>query len=283
MSYEAVLQTALDAAGGAVAVHTAHLGAVPPDAWSEKGIADFVTHVDRDAEARILERIHATFPGHTILAEEAATANGAGAIDLPDAEWLWIVDPLDGTTNFLHRYPMYGVSIAVMHEGELVAGVVMSGPSQETWWATRRGGAFRNGKPIAVSSIHRLKLALIGTGFPFKTPELLDAYLAQFAVVLRNSAGIRRAGSAALDLCHVAAGWFDGFWELSLAPWDVAAGTLIVREAGGVVTTPDGGADVLGKTGLLAGNPEIHRALGQLLRTARASEQIRETTVHGES
>lgn len=270
MTYQKELETALAAVRDAARVHARHLGRVGEDAWSEKGTADFVTHVDREAEASILERIRDRFPHHAVLAEEAAAHEGAaGAV--PQAEWLWIVDPLDGTTNFLHRYPMYAASVAVAHEGVLVAGAVLNGASGQTWWAARGGGAFRDGRPIAASSLQQLPRALIGTGFPFKTIERLDEYLGQFAAVLRSTSGIRRAGSAALDLCHLASGWFDGFWELSLAPWDVAAGTLIAREAGATVTRMDGDPDILGFGSILGGNPAIHAALTALFAAAPAT------------
>jgi len=255
-----LLDCALAAARAAVAVHRRHLGQVTADQWSEKGVADFVTDVDREAEARIVEEIRARFPDHAILAEEG------GGVGSASAEWLWIVDPLDGTTNYLHGYPAYAASVAVAHRGELVAGVVACAATGEEWWAVRGGGAFHDGRPIRVSGLTDLRLALIGTGFPFKAVDRLPEYLRQFDVVLRNTAGIRRAGSAALDLCHVATGYFDGFWELVLYPWDIAAGLLIVREAGGVVSSLDGGRDLLaGPGGVLAGNPAIHDALGQLL------------------
>lgn len=269
-----LLSVARDAAREAVAVHRARLGEVSAEQWSEKGVADFVSFVDHEAEERIVARIRATFPDHAILAEEAATADGARAGAVPDDGWIWIIDPLDGTTNFLHRYPMYAASVAVAFRGELQAGAVMNGASGEEWWAAAGDGAFRDGEPIGVSSIDRLSRALIGTGFPFKTIHVLPRYLEQFARLLRGSAGIRRAGAAALDLCHVASGWFDGFWELSLAPWDVAAGALIVREAGGVVTRTDGDPDVLGPGSILAGNPAIHAAMLELLRET-AEPQIR--------
>jgi myo-inositol-1(or 4)-monophosphatase len=248
-------------------VHREHLGRVGADAWDTKGAADFVSYVDREAEAAIVERIRADFPAAAILAEEAdypaaATTAPAGG------ELLWILDPLDGTTNYLHGYPAWAASIGVARGGEPVAGVVAAGATGETWHAVRGGGAFRDGERITVSGIDRLERALIGTGFPFRTLDRLPAYLRQFDRVLRSASGIRRAGSAALDLCHVATGWFDGFWELALAPWDVAAGTLIVREAGGVVTRLDGSADVLGNGSILAGNPVIHVALGRELDRA---------------
>ncbi|HSJ13660.1 MAG TPA: inositol monophosphatase family protein [Longimicrobiales bacterium] len=262
MQLEKILATARGAAQAAAAVHRRHLGRVEVSAWGEKGFADFVSHVDREAEARILERIRAAHPDHGILAEETAAAGPEAA---SAGDWLWVVDPLDGTTNYLHAYPMYAVSVAVLYGGDPVVGVVVNGASGEEWTATRGGGAFRDGTPIRVSAIDSLAQALIGTGFPFKVPEYIPEYLEQLGLLLRASAGVRRAGSAALDLCHLASGWFDGFWELSLAPWDVAAGSLIVREAGGTVTRLAGGHDVVGQGSILAGNPHIYRALQVLI------------------
>lgn len=262
------LPVALAAARAAAAVHRANLGRVRVEDWSEKGVADFVTHVDREAEERVVALIRTHFPEHSILAEEGAASllmDGSASGDR-DPDWLWVVDPLDGTTNFLHRYPMYAASVAVLHRGEPIAGAVVSGATGEEWTAARGGGAFLNGAPIHVSEIDRLPRALIGTGFPFKARALLPRYLRQFDAVLRRTAGIRRAGSAALDLCHLATGFFDGFWELVLAPWDIAAGTLIVREAGGIITAPDGELDLLAGGAVLAGNPAIHAALGEVLR-----------------
>ncbi len=260
-----LLEVARAAARDAVAVHRRYLGTVAVADWSEKGVSDFVTHVDREAEAVIVERIARAFPGHEILAEEAATApGGPGAVSCA-AEWLWIVDPLDGTTNFLHGYPADSASVAVAHRGEIVAGAVAHGSTDQVWTAVRGGGAFLDGRRLRVSAVEPLRLALVGTGFPFKRLDLLPRYLPQFAGVLRHSAGLRRAGSAALDLCHVASGWFDGFWELTLAPWDVAAGILMVREAGGVVTDLAGGDVGLGGGSVLAGNPRVHAQLYELL------------------
>jgi myo-inositol-1(or 4)-monophosphatase len=252
-------------------VHAAHLGHVRVEQWTEKGIADFVTHVDREAEARIIERIRGRYPDHGFLAEEAATAADA-APGHDEGDWMWIIDPLDGTTNYLHGYPMYAVSIAAAYRGELVAAVVLNSASGEVWTAARGMGAYRNDARIRVSAIDRLPHALIGTGFPFKALELLPQYTRQLDAALRGTSGVRRAGSAALDLCHLATGWFDAFWELSLAPWDVAAGTLMVREAGGIVTRLDGDAAVLGHGSILAGNPALHAALGALLHAADAGD-----------
>lgn len=265
-----LLDVALAAARAAVEVHRRHLGRVRIEDWSEKGVADFVTHVDREAEEEIVSVIRSRCPDHGILAEEGTAAPRAQPAGSPGAasteDWLWVVDPLDGTTNYLHRYPMYAASVAVLHRGEPIAGAVVSGATGEEWTAFRDGGAFLNDAPIRVSEIDDLPRALIGTGFPFKAKELLPRYLRQFDAILRSTAGIRRAGSAALDLCHLSTGFFDGFWELVLSPWDIAAGTLIVREAGGIVTSPDGPLDLLAGGAVLAGNPSIHASLGKLLR-----------------
>ncbi len=262
--HEDLLAVARTAAEAAAAVHRRHLGRVAVASWTEKGVADFVTHVDREAEAEIVACIRNRFPDHAVLAEEAAGNTDAPAPD-PDAEFLWIVDPLDGTTNFLHGYPMYAVSIAVAHRGRLLAGVVHGTATNEWWYASAGGGAFHDGHPAHVSRIDALPRALIGTGFPFKVLERMDEYTTQFRQVLTSTAGVRRAGSAALDLCHVASGYFDGFWELSLAPWDVAAGALIVQEAGGRVSRLDGELDVAAHGSVVAGNPAIHGELMALL------------------
>jgi myo-inositol-1(or 4)-monophosphatase len=269
-----LLLTALESARAAAAVHARHLGRVRVEEWSQKGVSDFVTHVDREAEAQVLDRVLSRFPGHRILAEEAESDRARTSL-VPMAGsgqpgFTWIIDPLDGTTNYLHGYPMYAASVAVAEAGVLQAGVVINSATGEEWTASRGGGAFRNGERIRVSGIDRLPRALLGTGFPFKALELLPRYTRQFAMALSGTSGVRRAGSAAIDLCHVATGWFDAFWELSLAPWDVAAGALIVREAGGVVTRLDGTPDVLGHGSILAGNPALHAALGALLRDADA-------------
>lgn len=263
-----LLAVALEAAREGAAVHQAMLSQIGVEEWSEKGTADFVTAVDLKAETRIVECVKASFPDHEILAEEEASAAGGAGTLIPQVEWLWVIDPLDGTTNFLHAYPMYAASVAVLHRGSVVAGAVIGTATGEEWTAVRGGGAFKDGERIHVSVIEDLKHALIGTGFPFKALDRLPEYLRQLDIVLRHTSGIRRAGSAALDLCHIASGYFDGFWELLLAPWDIAAGALIVEEAGGVVTTVSGGPDFLGGGTLLAGNPVIHRALGDLVRSA---------------
>ena len=187
-----------------------------------------------------------------------------------DADTLFVVDPLDGTTNFLHGYPQYAVSIALVIGGTTAAAVVRNVVSGETFSAVLGEGAARDGAPIAVSRISDPSLSLVGTGIPFRTPDQLAPYLRQLEAVARATAGVRRAGSAALDLCDVACGRFEAFWELTLSPWDFAAAALIIREAGGVVTTVGGDALPLGASSVLAGTPSMHAWLrGLLARSAR--------------
>jgi myo-inositol-1(or 4)-monophosphatase len=232
-------------------------------AWTEKSQHDFVTEVDRAAEALIAEEILRAEPESVIVGEELSPTRAARG------ELVWIVDPLDGTTNFLHGYPQYAVSIGCLVDGKLAAGVIHDVCRQRTYKATRGGGAFEEDARMSVSAVTEPRHALIGTGFPFKTLNLLQLYLSQFAAVIGAASGIRRAGAAALDLADVAAGRLDAFWELTLAPWDIAAGTLLIREAGGIVTRPDGAADVLSTEGngaIVAGNGAMHRWLLDLLR-----------------
>jgi myo-inositol-1(or 4)-monophosphatase len=274
MERSELARVALEAARLARDVHRRHLGQLDVSEWAEKGAADFVTRVDREAEAVLVEHVRRCFPDHEIMAEESTEPGDPSSIlaRLDAAEHLWLVDPLDGTTNYLHGYPAYAASVAVAAAGEVVAGAVVDGLWGTEWWAWKGGGAWRDGERIRVSGIDRLDRALIGTGFPFKLLERLPEYLAQLDSVLRASSGVRRAGSAALDLCHVADGRFDGFWELWLAPWDVGAGTLLVHEAGGVVTALDGGSEVRAGGPILAGNPTIHARLLALLAEGGGAE-----------
>jgi myo-inositol-1(or 4)-monophosphatase len=232
-------------------------------AWTEKGQHDFATEVDRAAESVITEILSRGAPDSIIVGEELSPQRAVRG------DVVWVVDPLDGTTNFLHGYPQYAVSIGCVVEGKLAAGVIHDVCRNSTYRATRGGGAFEGMTRLSVSAISEPRLALIGTGFPFRALERLPAYLAQFAAVTGAASGIRRAGSAALDLADVAAGRLDGFWELQLSPWDIAAGALLIREAGGMVTRLDGGTDIL--TGdsdgsIVAGNGAIYRWLIELIR-----------------
>ncbi len=234
--------------------------------WETKGRSDFVSEVDKASEREIDAVIKRRLPDAIVLGEELSPTAIAGK------GIVVIADPLDGTTNFLHGYPEYSVSIAIARNGILCAGAVLNVARDEEFTARKDGGAFMNGRRIRVSNLREPGRALIGTGFPFKNLEKLPAYLDQFSLVMRGRAGVRRAGSAALDLSNVACGRFDAFWELVLAPWDVAAGILMVREAGGIVTDLDGNQAQLNAGSFVAGNPPMHTWLLQTIRRANMSK-----------
>lgn len=255
-----LLAAAQLAADRAAVFLRAEEGRLEPDAWSLKGRADFVTEVDLEAERLIAETLTGAVPDSRVVGEELTPGPLPGGL-------VWVVDPLDGTTNFLHRFPFYAVSVAAVCDGVTQVGVVHHVPPGIRYHAILGGGAYQNGARIAVSRVRDPRHALIGTGFPFKFIDRLPRYQRQFAAVLASSAGIRRPGSAALDLCDVAAGRFDGFWELVLAPWDIAAGALLVGEAGGVVTDLDGARAPLTHGPVVAGNPAIHSWLLALLQS----------------
>lgn len=220
--------------------------------WERKAPTDFVSEVDIAAEEAIRDIVRERHPGAAVLGEELTPGQ------TPAGDLTFVADPLDGTTNFLHGYPWYAVSIAALVDGRLAAAVVLNVATGELFTATAGGGARRNGEAIAVSRIARPELALIGTGFPFKHLEQLERYQRQFATIAAATSGMRRAGAAALDLADVACGRFEGFWELSLAPWDVAAGILLVREAGGVVTDLDGVEKGVMHGGIVAASRAMH-------------------------
>jgi len=249
------------AARAAAEIHHRSLHMLEPGAWTEKGRADFVSDVDHQAEEAAVSEIRGRFPKHAIAAEE----RDWGGPTPDQAEVTWYIDPLDGTTNFLHAYPFYSASIAAIDSRGPAAAVVINSANWDTFQAKRGAGAIRNGETISVSRIADLKFSLIGTGFPFKKEELLDSYLAQFRAILPRTSGIRRTGSAAIDLCDLACGRLDGFWELHLAPWDIAAGVLMIREAGGIFTDLDGGEDVIKHGAFVGGNPSIYKALRETL------------------
>lgn len=227
--------------------------------WQVKTRADFVSAVDLGAEQLITGEIRRDFPSATVVGEELAPEGELGT------GLVFIVDPLDGTTNFLHQYPQYAVSIAAAINGVVEAGVVFDVPRDALYVAVRGHGARCNGERLHVSPIAEPERALIGTGFPFKDPGQLAPYLPQFARVAAQTSGVRRAGAAALDLADVASGRLDAFWELMLAPWDMAAGMLLVREAGGRVTDLHGVDVGPGRTGLVASNGTLHSWLLQQL------------------
>ena len=260
------LETALEAAHAGARVIRDATAQREKLVWETKGRSDFVSEVDKASERAIGDVIGRRLPTAMILGEELSpdviTSRGV----------VVIADPLDGTTNFLHGYPEYAVSIAIANNGELCAGVVLNVARSEEFAASKGGGAFMDGKPIHVSNLRDPGRALIGTGFPFKSLDRLPEYLDQFSLVMRGTAGIRRAGSAALDLSDVACGRFDAFWELVLAPWDVAAGILMVQEAGGIVTDLNGDPPSLTAGSFVAGNPAMHAWLLQTVRRANLSQ-----------
>jgi myo-inositol-1(or 4)-monophosphatase len=222
-----------------------------------KGRNDFVTDIDRKAEADIIATIRRSYPQHAVLAEESGRSG--------ENEFVWIIDPLDGTTNFLHGFPTFAVSIALEQKGRLQHAVVYDPMRQEFFTASRGDGAQLEGKKIRVSGQRTLEGALIGTGFPFRAgAAYVDEYLAMLKVVMSSAAGIRRPGAASLDLAYVAAGRIDGFWEFGLSPWDTAAGTLLIQEAGGRVGTATGAEYSLGEN-IVAGNPKVYQALLEVI------------------
>ncbi len=220
---------------------------------------DFVTQVDQAAEQAIMEIVRKAYPDHGFLCEES----GASAAD---AETVWIVDPLDGTTNFIHGFPQYCVSIAVRSKGALAHSVVYDPGRNELFTASKGRGAYLNDRRIRVSKITRLNDALAGTGFPFKELSRLDLYTRQLQAMMRTCAGVRRAGAAALDLAYVACGRLDAFWELGLSPWDMAAGALLILEAGGLVGDLQGEQTYLDSGDISAATPKIYAALLEALR-----------------
>jgi myo-inositol-1(or 4)-monophosphatase len=224
---------------------------------TKKSHADFVSEVDRAAEQTIIQTLLEAYPDHAILAEESGTQG--------QSEYVWIIDPLDGTTNFLHGIPQYAVSIALQHKGVLTQAVVYDPTKNDLFTATRGRGAFLNDKRIRVSKRAKLADSLIGTGFPYTRFEHMDTYLGIFKDVMQQTAGLRRPGAASLDLAWTAAGRYDGFFETGLKPWDIAAGCLLITEAGGMVSDLAGSDTYLKSGHLCAGNPNIHPQLLQLI------------------
>jgi len=216
---------------------------------STKQHNDFVTEVDKAAEEAIIGVLHDAYPDHAILAEESGAAGRS--------DFQWIIDPLDGTTNFIHGLPQYAISIALAHKGVITEAVIFDPNRNELFTASRGAGAYLNDRRIRVSRRPRLADALIGTGFPFRVFEHAEAYLAMFREFMVKASGVRRPGSAALDLAWLAAGRIDGFWEIGLAPWDMAAGSLLITEAGGLVGDLEGEPGFLDSGNIVAGNPQV--------------------------
>ncbi|GAB4538717.1 MAG: inositol monophosphatase family protein [Thermodesulfovibrionia bacterium] len=247
--YNRYLDTAIRAVRLASGFIIKNLGRVSECDISIKSASDFVTYVDKESERIIIETIKADFPDHTIMAEETLKEDG---------EHLWIIDPLDGTTNYIHGYPMFSVSVALRYHGEIVIGVIHDPLRDELYTAIKGGGAFLNERPIHVSNVDVLRNSLIATGFPFRKKEMIDQYLKLFKALFNRVSDIRRAGSAALDLAHLACGRCDGFFEIGLSPWDIAGGSLLIKEAGGIITDFGGTDEYLNTGNVVAGTPTLH-------------------------
>ncbi len=227
-----------------------------------KGENDFVTEIDRKAEQEIIYHLQKAYPEHRFLGEES------GETGNPDSDYLWIIDPIDGTTNFVRGIPHYCISIACLHQGQIEHAVVLDPIRREEFTASRGRGAQLNGRRVRVTMAASLEGTLIGTGIPFKSrsEQHIAAYMKSLESVARETAGIRRAGSAALDLAYVAAGRLDGFWEIGLSKWDIAAGVLLVREAGGLISDFQGGGNYLESGNIVAANPKCLKGLLQAVK-----------------
>ena len=240
-------------------IERAAVSGVPLDVRAKRA-NDFVTQVDRAAEEAVIDVVRKAYPDHAILAEESGERKGTAA------EYCWIIDPLDGTTNFIHGFPQYCVSIAVQHAGKAAHAVVYDPAKNELFTASRGRGAYLNERRIRVSRCRRLEDALVGTGFPFRELSRLEPYMKQLGRMMGSCAGVRRAGAAALDLAYVAAARLDAFWEMGLSPWDMAAGALLIQEAGGLVGDFSGDAGYLQSGDIAAGTPKVFTQLLQALQ-----------------
>lgn len=248
-----MLNTAITAARKAGNIIARSVDRVDALTITNKAQNDFVTEVDQKAEMTIIEIISKAYPSHSFLGEETGHS---GTDD--KSEYLWIIDPLDGTTNFLHGFPQFAVSIALQHKGEITQAVVYDPINQDLYTASKGEGAQLNNRRLRVTGRKSLQGALLGTGFPFKQQQHLDVYLETFKALFPDTAGIRRPGSAALDLAYLAAGRIDGFWEIGLNAWDIAAGVLLVKEAGGFVGDFSGGDEYLKTGNVVAGNEKVY-------------------------
>lgn len=248
------LETAVKAARLAGKVILGNLGKISQADIHLKMTSDFVTRVDRESEQLIIRAIREKFPHHHFLAEESLK-------EIETGQYRWIIDPLDGTTNFIHRFPAFSVSIALEYHEEIVLGVIFDPLKKELFYSVKGKGAFLNKRPIKISAGHALRDALITTGFPFRRKEFVDPYLKLFKNIFMKVSDLRRAGSAALDLAYLACGRCEGFFEIGLSPWDMAAGTILIREAGGVITDFGGGNEYLSTGNIVAGVPGVQEKL----------------------
>ena len=257
-----MINIAVRAARSAGNLIVRQLERVDPNTISQKSRNDFVSEVDRKAEQEIISVLHKAYPNHGILAEESGRQKGN--------EFVWVIDPLDGTTNYLRGFPHFAVSIALQKNGVTEHGVIYDPLRQELFTASRGAGATLNDRRMRVTGLRELGGALIGTGFPFKQHNHLPAYMEMFQSMLTRSGDLRRAGAAALDLAYVAAGRLDGFWEIGLNPWDMAAGALMVVEAGGLVTDFDNGKEYLDSGNIICANPRLHSAMLGVIQPHRS-------------
>jgi myo-inositol-1(or 4)-monophosphatase len=257
-----MITIAVRAARAAGEIISRSVGRIDALKVGEKTSNDFVSEVDRLAEQEIIYILSKAYPHHAFLGEEGGLQGQRRGRD----EYVWIIDPLDGTTNFLHGFPQFAVSIALKHRDRLERAVIYDPLKQELFTAVRGAGATLDNRRIRVTQRKTLKGALLGTGFPFKDQSYLDAYLGMFRDLVRDTAGIRRAGAAALDLAYVAAGRLDGFWELGLHPWDMAAGVLLIQEAGGMVSDIEGGEHYMETGHVIAGGAKLHQAMVEVIR-----------------
>jgi len=248
------LETAVKAARIAGDFILDNLGKISNDDIDIKQRSDFVTYVDRESEQLIINTIKNVFPEHHFLAEESLK-------DSAGHEYRWIIDPLDGTTNFIHSYPAFCVSIALERNNEIILGVIFDPQKKELFTAEKGKGAFLNGQPFRISGTTDMNSCLVTTGFPFKQKEMIDNYLKLFKNILLRVSDIRRAGSAALDLAHLACGRCEAFFEIGLSPWDIAAGVIMIKEAGGIVTDFGGGTDYMTTGNIIAGPPSVHNEI----------------------
>ena len=247
------LEIAVKAAKLAGQIIVEHLGKISKKDIDLKRASDFVTIADKESEKVIIDTIKKHFPDHLFLAEESLKECGKGT-------YRWIIDPLDGTTNYIHGYPVFSISIALEYDGEIVTGVIFDPLRNELFWTEKGAGAYLNCLPVEISKVN-IGESLVTTGFPFRSKEMIDTYMKLFKNVFLKVSDLRRAGSAALDLAYLACGRCDGFFELGLSPWDIAAGSLLIKEAGGIVTDFGGGNDYIWTGNIVAGNPVVHEEI----------------------
>ncbi len=254
-----ILETSKKAAKVGAEILSQGFGRLNQKQIALKGMGDYVTEIDRSSEEAIIKVIKGKFPDHVIHAEESGRENR-------ESKYCWLIDPLDGTANYVQGIPIFGISIALVKGEETLVGLVYYPERDEMFWAVKEKGAFLNGRKIHVSTKKDMARSMLASGFPWRSKDYLDPYLASFRELFLSAAGVRRMGSAAIDLAYTACGRFDGFWEMKLKPWDISAGILLVEEAGGVVTDFKGGKGYIESGNVVAGNPFIHGKILDMIR-----------------